>query len=1082
MPSLVSSRLLCFVVVCCVLARGVRAQSAGNAGQNLFRIDHIGVNDGLTQGSVYYMLKDSRGFLWLGTQDGLNRYDGHRFRTYRPILNERGLPQPGTLRGVNIFGILEDPSGDLWVGTEAGLNHYDRRRDRFDYIAPPVLAKKRLVGRTLPFYADANELLYISDTEGLVRFNYHTGQRTTLAANLHPTNEYDLQSSTVRTPTGDVWLHAPKGIVRYNLRDKTIAHYFSDRPDNRLGSTQAVFSFMVDADNIVWIGTGAGLIRFDYRNSTYQTYDVAGNRPVSAIYSIAADQRGRLWLGTQRDGVLFFDTRSRLFGRVNGLLSDNRPLTDFEISKIYVDDLGIVWANADPDGLVRIVPSAFLFGGMTKRQVTAYLPADQTLSHYTVRGFMEERFDRLWIATDGGIDVLDPRTNRIVQRYLTDADRSDLHMHTVARSLYRDPQRRIWIGTTGGVLAFRPKTQTFEPIQFGASASLVAGNYVRNMVSVADTLLLAATEDGIYALNTLRRRWSKVSHLGRQNIFSFWYDAPARQLWVGTHLNGYFCYQLPGPSEARAGNGLTWRLLRSGLGGYTVLHIRPDAGGQTLYLSCDRGLVALKPRTGRFQVYTEAQGLVNSFVYGTLTDAQQNIWLSTNRGLSRIDPVTQTVKNFAPMDGIQGYEFNGNAFLRVANGELYFGGVNGFNRFRPDLFRNSSFNPHVHIYSLNVNEEPYAADTYVGEANGIRLDHNQNTLSLEFAALDFVSNGHNAYQYQLSGYDERWVLAGERNYVRYANLPPGDYTFLVKAANRDGHWSNRVRRLAIAISPPFWRTWPFISFLIALLVLGMFGWVRRREEAIRQQQAERVRLAYEIQEQVKKDIARDLHDEIGTRLATLKLYTTQLTQKVGETPSLLSLKTTIFTLINDTISDVRNLLRKLNPKTLEQHGYVAAIEELFGRINASGIVRAEVIVLDSASEGATQPVRSGDLTGNRLPTNVEVMLYRITQELVSNSLKHANAHQLTLQLRPSPSILNMVYSDDGSGFDYDWVQQKGAGLGLGSVESRVALLNGKITWQTQPGSGLRVTIDIPIGRMPKRRFYQTLANLSGTTT
>ena len=194
------------------------------------------------------------------------------------------------------------------------------------------------------------------------------------------------------------------------------------------------------------------------------------------------------------------------------------------------------------------------------------------------------------------------------------------------------------------------------------------------------------------------------------------------------------------------------------------------------------------------------------------------------------------------------------------------------------------------------------------------------------------------------GYDDHWVLAGERNYVRYANLPPGDYTFQVKAANQDGHWSPRIHKLLIHIEPPFWRTWSFIVLVVLLMAIGVWGWVRQRENAIRHQEADRLRLAYDIQEQVKKDIARDLHDEIGTRLATIKLYTTQLTQQAGETAKILSLKATIFSLINDTISDVRNLLRKLNPQTLEQHGYVAAVDELFSRISASGVVNAQFSV------------------------------------------------------------------------------------------------------------------------------------------
>ena len=1083
---------VCLVLVWSAWSRCVWAQMSRPTAPS-FRVEHIGVNDGLTQGSVYYMLKDSRNFLWFGTQDGLNRYDGHSFRTFRPVVGERGIPQAGTIRGVNILGIVEDPDGNLWVGTEEGLNRYDRQHDRFTCFFATDANHQPRYSRTLPFFADKTELLYLSDAEGLVRLDYRNRRKTVLAANIHPASEYDLPSSAVRTAVGDVWLHAPKGLMRYNLHDHSLTHYFSDRPDNRFGQPQTVFSFSVEADTILWIGTDAGLIRFDYRRRFTQTYDLPGDQPVGAIYSISPDERSRLWLGTQRNGVLYFDKRSRLFGQVTNFTDDTRRLTEFEIRKVYADGAGIIWANVDPDGLARIIPDAFRFGGIIKReQAESQLP-DQQLSSYTVRGFMEERFDRLWIITGNGINVLNPRTNRIVQQYLTDQHLGNLPPRKLVRSIYRDPQRRIWIGTWGGVLAFQPKTETFDPVSFAPTGSQVTENYVRNMTSLDDSTLLAATEDGLYALNTRRQSWAKLPALTGQNIFNFWYDRTVRQLWVGTSLNGYYVFQLPSTPLA------PWTLVRTGLKGSMVLHIRSDTARRTMWLATDRGLAAFRPSTGKLKIYTEKQGLANSFVYGSLADARNYVWMSTNKGLSRLDPATGAIKNFTLSDGLQGNEFNGNAFLRLATGELFFGGVSGFNRFRPDQYRGSSFSPTVHIYSLKVNEEPFLSDQYVGEAQAISLAHGQNTLSMEFAALDYFSNGHNAYQYQLTNYDPQWVMAGEKNYVRYANLPSGDYVFQVKAANRDGHWSSRIRTLAIHVDPPFWRTPSFVLLMALVLGLLTIGWIRQRENAIRRQETNRLRLAYDIQEQVKKDIARDLHDEIGTRLATLKLYTTSLVQHLYETPAELAsassgsrlldasdaqvLKNNIFGLINSTISDVRNLLRKLNPQTLERYGYVAAVEELFSRINATGTITTHLTLANAPGEElpglpADYIAANGEMpapaVASRLPVDTEVMLYRITQELVSNSLKHATANHIDLYIQGQPNRLLLTYSDDGQGFDYEQIRRSGAGLGIGNIESRVAVLNGKITWQSQPGQGVRAQIDIPTSSVHKRGLLRLL--------
>ncbi len=880
---------------------------------------------------------------------------------------------------------------------------------------------------------------------------------------LKPAQEYDLQSSTVRTPAGDVWLHAAKGIIRYNIRERSTHTYFGDGPTNEAGVPLAIFSFYIDKNQIAWLGTANALIRFDQQTCDYKAYQLAPSRPLSPIYSIAEGQSDLLWLGTQAHGLLFFDKRAQTFGAVTHFTNNNHYLKNYEISKVHVDDQGIVWANVDPDGLARVVPNSFLFSGLVKSRQPSdpALKETQLLTNYSIRAFLEETPRRVWVATEKGINVFDPVTRQIVARHLSDYERSALPMNNFIKSLCRDWQGTIWVGSIGGAMRYRPATASFETVPLPQVLnSLVAANYVRNMIAIDTTTLVAATEDGIYALNTKTNVWTPQAVLRHYNLFSFQFDQATRQLWVGTYLHGFSVYQLP-----PAGKNGAWRLVRTGLPGSTVLHFQDNPDQHTVWISTDRGLAAYDRETQRVRLFSEHHGLANSFVYGSLRDEKGALWVSTNRGISRFDPVQNQFTNFKLTDGLQGYEFNGNALLKASDGKLYFGGVDGFNYFRPATYHTSLFNPRVHIYNFNVNEEPFRPDNrYVGEVSEIDLDYRQNTLSLEFAALDYLSSGHNTYQYQLTGYDENWVQAGERNYVRYPNLPAGDYTFQVKAANKDNHWSNHIRQIHIRISPPFWRTTSFILLLISLLTGVGFWYIHRREELIRTKESERLKLAYDIQEQTKKSIARDLHDEIGTRLATLKLYTVQLVQHTPESTDVRSTKANMFGLINDTISDVRTLLRKLDPRTLEQEGYIAAVEELFGRINATEAIQMSLTVVQAPAS---------------LSKNTGLMLYRITQELVNNSLKHANAQQITLVLKIQDQLLNLDYTDNGQGFDYE---RSGRGLGIGNIESRVAMLDGKITWHTQPGHGTRAVIDIPLKVVDNSRRSQnsmTTPSVSG---
>lgn len=1045
------------------------------AGAQAFRIDHIGVAEGLTQGSVYYIYKDSRGFLWLGTQDGLNRYDGQHFKTFRPDARfpkqvtasgsknhgrQSVQTSNGSILGVNIFGIVESPDGNLWIGTEEGLNRYDRLSSRFDCIQATAPNGNSLSNRTLPFYSDQEDVLYLSDLEGLVAINWHTLRKTILNPALRPTREYDLQSSTTRTASGDVWLHAPKGVLRYNLAERKTYAYFSDRPDNQVGDPQAIFSFLLDKDQkTAWLGTSNGLIRLDYTQCQVQTYHAFPNRPMSPVFSMDEDHSGGLWLGTQSDGLLLFDKRAQLFRQFTRFTNNSRRLTDFEINKVFVDDHNVVWANVDPDGLAKIIPNAFLFGGLTKQSQNDMVPAGQQLTNYTVRSFMEETPRRIWVANEGGIDVFDPMSYQIVDRFKLNAQRQNLPTYNPVKSLLRDDWGRIWVGSIGGVLKYSAASKHFTRIDFPDNYnSLVAANYVRNMCSLDPATLLAATEDGLYLLDVPTSSWSKAPVLSGKNIFSLHLDTRNRQLWVGTYLNGFMVYQLPA-----AGQTGPWKLLRLGLKGFTVLNMLNDTTRHTTWIATDRGLGAYNQQTKRIKLFTESSGLANAFIYGTLMDDHKCLWMSTNRGIARFDPGTETFTNFTLTDGLQGYEYNGNAYLKTTDGKLYFGGVNGFNYFRPTHYRSSLFNPKVHIYDLKVNEEPYMTDHYVGEVPSIDLAYTDNTFSLEFAAIDYFSNGQNVYQYQLSGYDDWWVQAGTKNYVRYANIPPGDYTFMVRAANKDKHWSGHIRQLHIHVRPPFWLRAPFILTMLVVIGTLIYSIFRRRVNDLRRQQAERLQLAYDIQEQVKKDIARDLHDEIGTRLATLKLYASQLVQHLQQSPDVLGIKTNMFGLINDTISDVRNLLRKLDPRTLEQYGYVAAVEELFGRINAVEAVQAH-LTLNQAPE--------------TLPHRTALMLYRITQELLNNSLKHAAPSQIDLLIKGQENSILLEYQDDGTGFDYDLSQR---GLGIGNIEARVAMLHGKIIWITEPGKGTRVIIDIPTRDVQPTQGQNTMttSSLSG---
>ena len=988
-----------------------------------YRLEHIGVEKGLSQGSPYHMLKDSRGFMWFGTQDGVNRYDGHNFKVYKPDINN-----PYALHGVNIAGLVEDSRGNVWLGTEEGLNCYERATDRFKLIVD-----KTQIGikkRTAPFFVNRDELWYIREGEGILAYDFKTGKHRIVAPKVFITQDFDYIDWTTRTPMGDVWMPGSKGVVRYNIKEKKYYYYFSDHPENKLGYPRNIICQYVDANNIVWLGSLEGLIRLDYVCGEFQLFDkTSDGRSLGAVYSIAEGLNHKLWIGTQRNGFWNFNTEKKTLQALYLPAVTPRSLDNYEITRIYIDNLGIIWANVDPDGILKIIPNSSVLRKMTD---SPNLPLSKRLDNFSVRCIAQAPDGNIWIGTEGSLTVFNAKSRTIVKRYLSKSNSPTLPSVNFIKSFLRDRHQQMWLGTYGGIMRFDSKTETFKLFQFDRYPS--RNNYTRNILELPDGLLLLGTPLGSWIFDPETERFLASPVLKNRNVFTS-YQAKDSTIWLAAYFEGLYGFKY---------KNRQWTQVYAGMKQFNINVIREDTVSRRLWIGSEKGLIELNPADRRYHFYNDRNGIANSYIYGIVLDKQRNIWLSTNHGISQLDQSTRQFRNFDLTDGIQGYEYNGNAFAISKEGEIFFGGVKGFNSFFPERLRKLSFSPSVHLYNFKVNEAEYPMEKHINETDVISLPYDKNTISLEFAAIDFYSNGRNTYRYQLEGQDNKWVSSNDRNYVRYANLDPGKYTFKVIAANRDGVWSSGQRKLYLRIHPPFWQTWWFYIFCT-----GVFGYVafmagRNRLVSLKQKEQERLKIALDAQEQERKQIAQDLHDEVGARLATLKLYASALTKYLSDHPESHEIKQKTIEIINDSIVDIRRMLRELSPRMLEQYGYAAAVEELAEKIRQSGEVQVEL-------DASRLP--------ERLPAEIETGLYRVTQELMNNTLKHADAKKITIRVHQDDDLIHFDYFDDGKGFSYNQAKQ---GLGIGNIESRVAVLRGQIVWTPKIGEGNAVFIQIPV--------------------
>jgi ligand-binding sensor domain-containing protein/signal transduction histidine kinase len=988
-----------------------------------YRVEHIGINDGMSQGSPYQILKDSRGFMWFGTQDGVNRYDGHNFNVYKPSIKDTF-----SLHGVNIAGLVEDLDGNIWIGTEEGLNCFERTTEHFVLIATE--AQKSIKRRTAPFFADASELWYLREGDGILTYNFKSKKHKLVASTTYITQDFDYIDWTTKTPFGDIWMTKPRGIVRYSISQKKYFHYFINSSKNQLGPEMGINCVYVDKQNIAWLGSEQGLIRLDYLNNTFVVFkESASKQKVGSIFSISAEINGKLWIGTDRNNIWNFDPTNQELSIAAIPFVTPRPLSDYEIKRIYVDNRNLIWANTDPDGMLKIVPNVPVF---QKIADAPELPENRRWPNYSVRSMAQDAEGNIWVGTEGGIVVLDDITRTVKARYLIKTESATMPAHNTLKYILRDKKDRMWVGTFGGVYAFNAITKTFKLVAFDNNPTRSV--YVRNMLELPNGQILIGTPQGMWFFDPDKLTYERIGLFEDKNVFTTFQDKSGT-IWLAPYFEGLYAYTYQNKK---------WKQLFSGLKAFNINMIREDTKNHTLWIGTEKGLVKLNPTTSQFKSYGTEDGLANSYIYSLAIDHKQNVWMSSNRGISVFDTHFKQFRNFDLSDGVQGYEFNGNANLVSNSGEIFFGGVNGLNSFFSRNIGQISYKPRVHLYNFKVNENSYNSPKHINETDDINLDYDENTFSLEFAALDYYSNGQNQYQYMLEGQDKNWVMSGKRNYVRYASLTPSQYIFRVKAANRDGIWGDEEHKLIIIIAPPIWQRWWFYILLVSGLSYIAYLITTQRIKKLQEKEQERLKIALDAQEQERKQIAQDLHDEVGARLATLKLYASSMTKYLNNQPEAQEMKAKTIEAINDSIVDIRRLLSELSPRIVEQYGYTAGVEELAYKITQTGQMKMEI-------DMSRLP--------ERLPANIEIGLYRITQELFNNTLKHAEAQKITVRTHLLDNIIHLDYFDDGKGFEYSKAKQ---GLGTGNIESRVALLKGQIVWSPKVGEGNAVFIQIPL--------------------
>ncbi len=849
---------------------------AGFAGDGIYNYDAISLKDGLSQSTVNTILQDKYGFIWFGTENGLNRYDGYDFVHFFPDKSDTT-----SISNNIIHSIIEDKGGCLWIGTEYGLNRYDQRSGIFSRYIHSKDDTTSISGNNINaiFHDSDNDIWVGTLGEGLNLFDRKTNSFQ------HFKNNRSVGSNIIYSIIEDnrhkniLWVGTENGLFKFDRNQKKFLYSNDDTSqyDQRVRTIYSIRSIVQDSTGTLYIGTWHGLIKYSTENDHWSRLNMSNTADslikYSIILSLLIDDKNTIWVGTRDNGLL--STKINHTGnKIKNHWQQYDEFKDDVITSLYHDKSGMLWIGTTYHGINKLSLSNKKFMHYDKNSFNG-----NGLSNNVVLSVITDPQKNIWVGTkNGGLNKIDRKHAKITHYKAKQGATNWLNNNNILCFSITTSQNTdyLWIGTNGGGLnKLNLSTDKFEV--FTSERLKDTGLSNNNIYSITpydeDHLIIGywlVLNYGIIDIFNIRTNKVVSYNINKKNskgpannIVMNIYKDRSGIVWLGTRGSGLVKFVVKNINAQNPSDiGTITNYIHDpdnpgSISHNNVYSIYEDRNGIFWIGTGGGGLEQFDRMNETFHHFTMEDGLPDNIIYGIIEDENNNLWLSTANGLCLFNPKTEKFTVYDKRDGLLDNVFNSGAYNIAPDNEIFFGGTNGLTAFYADSIRNDTYDPEIVItkFTISSRETSYDYRKFsrftLASLHNINLTHQFNNLLFEFSALDYSNSDKNKYSYILEGYDSKWINTdASRRFANYTNLSPGKYVFKVKGTNSDGLWSNRIASIEVTVEPPYWLKWWFVTLALAvLLVLAAYYYIRWRKKQLLEKN--------ELEKWAEKSIARE---------------------------------------------------------------------------------------------------------------------------------------------------------------------------------------------------------------------------------